>query len=423
VRYGPGTPVHLVGDAHRIRQVVLNLANNAVKFTVAGHVLITAEAVEQDDAGATIRIAVTDTGIGIAPHALETLFDKFTQADSSTTRRYGGTGLGLAISRRLVELMKGTIDVTSQVGEGSTFTCTLHLPLGNYPDTVPATPAAALRGVRVLIVVENVVSRRVIHEQIVSWGMRDGSCATGAEALAVMRAAHHSGDPYHIVIADQEVADVEGMTLPAAVRREPAGRDLVYVTLTSIGQLLDQESLAQQGIDDCLVKPIRHARFISTLATAWARRRAMGREGVDTLPSPVAAMPASKELPQFTGHVLVVEDNMVNQKVAVALLSRLGLRVDVANHGVEAIEYMKSRNYDLVLMDCQMPVMNGYDATIEIRKTDAGAKRVPIIAMTADVIDGSRERALDAGMDDFIAKPVDVNELSRALRTWLPKAA
>ncbi len=421
VQYSPGTPVHLVGDAHRIRQVVLNLANNAVKFTNAGHVLITAEAVEQDESGATVRIAVTDTGIGISPHALDTLFDKFTQADSSTTRRYGGTGLGLAISRRLVELMKGTIDVKSQVGQGSTFACTLLLPLGNYPDAVPATPAAALRGIRVLIVLDNVVNRRVIREQIVSWGMRDGSCATGREALDVIHTAQQSGDPYSIIIADQEVAEVDGMTLAAAVRQDPAGRDLVYVMLTSIGQPVDQDTLPQQGIDACLVKPVRHVRLINTLATAWARRRGSACEEA---PAPAVTSPgALNELAHFAGHVLVVEDNLVNQKVAVALLSRLGLRVDVANHGREAVEQMKWCAYDLVLMDCQMPVMNGYDATIEIRKTDGGQKRVPIIAMTADVIDGSRERALDAGMDDFIAKPVDVHELSRALRTWLPKAA
>jgi signal transduction histidine kinase/PleD family two-component response regulator len=420
VRYSPGTPVHLVGDAQRIRQVVLNLANNAVKFTETGHVLITAEAVEHDVAGATVRISVTDTGIGITPQALETLFDKFTQADSSTTRRYGGTGLGLAISKKLVELMNGTIDVRSQEGQGSTFTCTLRLPLG-HSDMLPATPAAALRGVRVLLVVDNVVNRRVIREQIAAGGMRD-NCATSREALAVVRTAQQSGDPYQVIIADQEVENVEGTTLAPTLRQDPAFRDLVYVMLTSIRQPVDESTLAQRGIDACLVKPVRHARLISTLADAWMRRRAMSTAGsTPTSAAKVASMPSA--LPQFSGQVLVVEDNLVNQRVAVALLSRLGVRAEVANHGREAIERMKSCAYDLVLMDCQMPVLNGYDATIEIRKSDAGGKRVPIIAMTADVIDGSKQRALDSGMDDFITKPVDVHELSRALRTWLPNAA
>jgi signal transduction histidine kinase/DNA-binding response OmpR family regulator len=431
VRYSPGTPVHVVGDAQRIRQVVLNLANNAVKFTETGHVLITAEAVEQDVPGVTIRIAVADTGIGIAPQALETLFDKFTQADSSTTRRYGGTGLGLAISKRLVELMKGELDVESQEGLGSTFTVTLRLPRGHYPETAPTLPVAptpptaTLRGVRVLVVVENLVNRRVLHEQILSWGMRDGACATGHEALAAVQAAQQSGDPYQIVIADQEVSELEGTTLAAALRSDPAGRDLVYVMLTPIGQLIDQDTLRRKGIDACLVKPIRHARLISTLAAAWAQRRTMGAEGspAPAAPLPLLPAPIPNELPQFSGHVLVVEDNAVNQKVAVALLSRLGVRTDVANHGREAVERMKAFAYDLVLMDCQMPVMNGYDATIEIRKGEASRARVPIVAMTADVIDGSRERAMEAGMDDFVAKPVDVQELTRALRTWLRKAA
>jgi CheY-like chemotaxis protein len=270
-------------------------------------------------------------------------------------------------------------------------------------------------------VVDNVVNRRVIRELIVAGGMRD-NCATGREAIAVVRTAQQSGDPYQIIIADQEVGDVEGVTLASALRQDPACADLVYVMLTSIRRPVDEDTLAQKGIDACLVKPIRHARLITTLADAWTRRRAIGTAGA--VPAP-AAKPVSvpKDLPQFSGHVLVVEDNLVNQKVAVALLSRLGVRTEVAGHGREAVERMKSCAYDLVLMDCQMPVLNGYDATIEIRKSDAGEKRVPIIAMTADVIDGSKQRALDAGMDDFIAKPVDVHELSRALRTWLPNAA
>jgi CheY-like chemotaxis protein len=423
VRYTPGTPVHLVGDADRIRQVVLNLANNAVKFTNKGHVVITAEAVEQDGVGATVRIAVTDTGIGIPPQALETLFEKFTQADSSTTRKYGGTGLGLAISKRLVELMRGTLTVESQEGRGSTFQFRLQLPIGNHPEMTGSNPTASLRGARVLIVVENVVNRRVIHEQILSWGMRDGTCATSQEAMDVVRSAHTGGDPYRIIIADQELSAVgDGMTLPLALRGDERNRDLVYVMLTSIGRLVDDEALPGLGIDACLAKPIRHERLITTLATAWARRRSMSSDGSHRAERLGPAL-AVNDVPQFNADVLVVEDNMVNQKVAVALLKRLGVRVDVAKDGREAIERVRSRPYDLVLMDCQMPVMNGYDATIEIRRQEGATSLVPIIAMTADVIDDSKERAFQAGMNDFVAKPVDMQELSRALRTWLKKAA
>ena len=421
VRYSPGTPVHLVGDADRIRQVVLNLANNAIKFTETGHVLIAAEAVEQDAVGATIRIAVTDTGIGIPSHAIDTLFDEFTQADSSTTRRYGGTGLGLAISKRLVELMRGSIDVESQEGQGSTFEIRLRLPLGNHLESVTSMPTS-LRGVRVLIVVDNAVSRRVIHEQLVGWGMRDGSCATSQEALDALREAHRSGDPYQMVIADQDISHVDGLTLPAALRRDQESRDLVYVMLTSIGRLIDHDALPEMGIDACVVKPVRHARLINTLAAAWTRRRSAGPEGNDLAARMASSLTVTTDLPQFNARVLVVEDNIVNQKVAVALLTRLGVHADVANDGREAVERMQAQSYDLVLMDCQMPVMNGYDATIAIRRQEIDT-RMPIIAMTADVIDGSKERAFEAGMDDFVAKPVDIQDLSRALRTWLKRAA
>ena len=421
VRYSPGTPVHLVGDADRIRQVVLNLANNAIKFTETGHVLIAAEAVEQDAVGATIRIAVTDTGIGIPPYAIDTLFNEFTQADSSTTRRYGGTGLGLAISRRLVELMRGSIHVESQEGQGSTFEFRLRLPLGNHLESVTAMPAS-LRGVRALIVVDNGVNRGVIHEQLVSWGLRDGSCATSREALDALREAHRSGDPYQIVIADQNVPPVDGMTLPAALRRDRESRDVVYVMLTSIGKLIDHDALPEMGIDACVVKPVRHARLINTLAAAWTRRRSAGTEGTDAAARVQPPRTCAADLPQFSARVLVVEDNIVNQKVAAALLTRLGVHADVANDGREAVERLQAQSYDLVLMDCQMPVMNGYDATIAIRRQEIDT-RIPIIAMTADVIDGSKERAFEAGMDDFVAKPVDMQDLSRALRTWLRKAA
>jgi signal transduction histidine kinase/CheY-like chemotaxis protein len=422
VRYGPGTPVHLVGDADRIRQVVLNLANNAIKFTEKGHVLITAEAVDQDSVSATVRIAVVDTGIGIGPQAIDTLFDKFTQADSSTSRRYGGTGLGLAISKRLVELMRGTIGVTSKEGEGSTFEFSLRLPLGNHPETAASTPTASLRGLRVLIVVDNVVSRRVVHEQIMSWGMRDGMCATGPEAVDAVRSARAAGDPYHIVIADQDVSCVDGLTLAASLRRDPGCHDLVFVMLASISRLIDHDALPELGIDACVLKPVRHARLINTLATAWTRRQAANAR-TEHAGDAAAALDVTVSLPQFSAHVLVVEDNLVNQKVAVALLSRLGVRADIASDGGEALARIKAHTYDLVLMDCQMPGMNGYDATVEIRKLESGRRRVPIVAMTADVIDGSKDRAFDAGMDDFVAKPVDVQDLSRALRAWLKKVA
>jgi PAS domain S-box-containing protein len=421
VRYPAGAPSQLVGDADRIRQVVANLASNAVKFTHAGHVLIDAESVERADSHVEIRIAVTDTGIGIPQNKLGVLFEKFTQADTSTTRRYGGTGLGLAIAKSLVELMGGSIHVSSVEGEGSTFWFSLRLRYGTDTQTTPA-PVNALRGLRVLIVDDNAVNRRVIHEQISSWGMRNGSYATAEDALAAMRAAHADGDPYQMIIADYQMPGIDGAALAAAVKSDPALQDAVYVMLTSVGHWKEHAELQGQHIDACLLKPVRHTRLMSTLAAEWAKRTAPAATAPVAPASPVAA--SAGEFAPLGARVLVVEDNAVNQKVAVMLLAKLGVRADVASHGREAIDVLQRVPYSLVLMDCQMPEMNGYEATSEIRGRSGLNQSVPIIAMTADVIEGSRERAIRAGMNDFVAKPVEIDELKQALKKWLtPKAA
>jgi PAS domain S-box-containing protein len=419
VRYPAGAPSQLVGDADRIRQVVANLASNAVKFTHAGHVLIEAEVVHGVDATAEVRVAVSDTGIGIPKEKLGMLFEKFTQADTSTTRRYGGTGLGLAIAKSLVELMGGSIHVTSVEGEGSRFWFTLHLPCGDEPSVVPA-PAEALRGLRVLIVDDNAVNRRVIHEQISSWGMRNGSYATGEAALAALRAAHAAGDPYQIVIADFQMPGIDGAALAAAVKADAALREVLYIMLTSVGHWKEHSQLRGQSIDACLLKPVRHTRLMTALSTEWARM------STPAAPAPVPAAPAVQspgELASLAARILVVEDNLVNQKVAVMVLAKLGVRADVAPHGRDAVEVLRRTAYDLVLMDCQMPEMNGYEATSAIRNQAGINQAVPIIAMTADVIEGARERALHAGMNDFVGKPVEIAELTRVLKTWLRKAA
>jgi PAS domain S-box-containing protein len=429
VRYPAGAPSQLIGDADRIRQVVANLASNAVKFTHHGHVLIDAEVVDRVGSTANIRVAVTDTGIGIPRDKLGSLFDKFTQADTSTTRRYGGTGLGLAIAKNLVELMDGSIHVTSVEGQGSTFWFTLRLPCSMHA-AVPPAPAEALRGLRVLIVDDNPVNRRVIHEQISSWGMRNGSYATAEDALAALRAAHAAGDPYHVVIADFQMPGIDGAALAAAVKADPSLCDVVYIMLTSVGHWKEHSLMRGQSIDACLLKPVRHARLMTTLAAEWAKKTACraeaGGEGGPAAPVTMQVAPPvtnAGELASLAKRVLVVEDNAVNQKVAVMLLAKLGVSADVAGHGREAIEVLGTTQYDLVLMDCQMPEMNGYEATSEIRGRAGVNQEIPIIAMTADVIEGARERALHAGMNDFVGKPVEIGELTRVLKTWLSRAA
>jgi PAS domain S-box-containing protein len=424
VRFTPLMPTHLIGDANRIRQVVANLASNAVKFTHTGHVLISADAVPGFAGG--VKIAVADTGIGIAADKIGMLFEKFTQADTSTTRRYGGTGLGLAISQRLVQLMGGVIDVDSQKGVGSTFTVTLPLTVdpamahANRPVIFPD-----VAGLHVLVVDDNDTSRRVLCEQITACGIRAG-IASATDALMALRAARAADDPFDVVIAKSRMSGMDGRQLAGAIKSERPLEDTICVLLTSISEAT--KSAPNDFVDVCLVTPVRRGRLLQTLTLASERKYGRFRSPGA---SPAAVADASSndqwtegkpgEFSRSGARVLVVEDNAVNQKVAVMLLAKFGVRADVASHGREAVEMIRMLPYDLVFMDCQMPEMNGFEATIEIRRMTATVSRVPIIALTADVITASRDRCIEAGMNDYIAKPVEPEALVRALRTWLPQ--
>ena len=425
VQYAPGMPRFFSGDAGRIRQVLTNLVANGVKFTKKGHVLVS---VQCDDANlnhAIMRITVADTGIGIPTDKIGILFEKFTQADTSTTRRYGGTGLGLAISKQLIELMGGSIHVESTLGQGSKFICTLPLEVDFTPASQPL-PAADLNGLRVLIVDDNDVNRRVVHEQIVSWGMRNGSFETAEHALDAVRQGRAAGDPYHFVIADFQMSGMDGATLAAAIKSEPAIRDTVVVLLSSIGDWRQVKGLEGESVDACLVKPVRQSQLFNLLATAWARRlQAVRTVHPQSIYDPKPAVKPSL-LDRFEGghlRVLVAEDNVVNQKVAVRILERMGIRADVAANGREAVEMMRMMHYDLIFMDCQMPEMNGYEASLEIRRREGAERRAVIVAMTAEALEGSREQCLASGMDDFIPKPVKLESLVEALKKWVPLAS
>jgi signal transduction histidine kinase/DNA-binding response OmpR family regulator len=418
LQYPPGIPRHFRGDAGRIRQVVTNLVGNAVKFTAAGHVLVSVSCPEAGAQTADIRVGVTDTGIGIAPDKADLMFEKFSQADSSTTRRYGGTGLGLAISKQLIELMAGSIHVISNVGEGSTFWFTLPLPLDEQPCAAPA-PIADLQHLRVLIVDDNEVNRRVVHEQISSWGMRNGSFATAEQALDAIRAAQAAGDPYDFVLADYQMPGMNGAVLAEKIKADPALRNTVFIMLTSIGHWREVRATAAQNVDACLVKPVRSSQLMNTLATAWAKKRNTGcpSEADAQFQGSMAAL-TSKVTGRFAdAHIraLIAEDNAVNQTVALRMLSRLGVHADVAGNGREAIEMARMLPYDVVFMDCQMPDMNGYEATAEIRRREGPGRRVHIIALTAEALTGCREQCLEAGMDDFISKPITLNDLIAVL--------
>ena len=328
VRYAPGSPRHFVGDVGRIRQVITNLANNAVKFTAEGRVVINVECDNQTEKEASMRVSIEDTGIGIPEDRLESVFAEFTQADSSTTRKYGGTGLGLAISKQLVELMGGSIGVSSKPEEGSTFWFTLPLPLDPEPAIVP-TLGTSLADVRVLIVDDDEVSRRVLAEQISSWGVRADAWASGEEGLTALRRAHADGQPYQIAILDYQMPAVDGEMLGRDIKSDPALKDTVLVMLSSLGQVSDEERISQAGFAAYMLKPVRQSLLMDTLVTVWAANKEGLSTGLITRYTLAKAGAVSTDLPATTdqpvgARVLVAEDNIVNQKVAQRLLEKLG---------------------------------------------------------------------------------------------------
>ena len=425
LEYPARAPRRFIGDGGRIRQVVTNLVGNAIKFTASGHVLVSVDSTAREDGNCRIRISIQDTGVGIPQEKIGLLFQKFTQADNSTTRRYGGTGLGLAISKQLVNLMGGEIGVESRPGGGSTFWFDLTLTLDPQPDHVPTAPAG-ISGLRVLILDDNELTQHALYEQVSGWGMRTGIFVAGDEALRAMRAAQAAQDPYHFVLlACRRVCrgpDCDGIALAQTIRSDAALQGCVVVLLGSAGQCRAADRTQNSAFDACLGRPVRHSQLFNTLANAWARQRG-------TVPSGSLASgqsPAGRKttlngkFAAWNCRVLVAEDNVVNQMVARQLLEKLGLRPDVAANGREAVEMSALVPYDLILMDCQMPDVDGYEATRIIRRQEGAWRHVPVIAMTAEAMAGSREACLTAGMDDYISKPVKLEDVAAVLSRWLP---
>jgi two-component system sensor histidine kinase/response regulator len=417
LEYPSFCPRHFLGDGSRIRQVLTNLVGNAVKFTDTGHVLTTVECETRDAGQAHLRISVHDTGSGIPPDKLSLLFQKFSQVDGSTTRRHTGTGLGLAISRQLVELMGGSMGVESRFGEGSTFWFTLPVLIDPHPLAKPID-SGDLAGLRVLIVDDNAVNRRILHEQIASWGMCSDGIESGVDALAALRRARAEGEPFHMMLLDYQMPAMDGLAVAAAVRADADFGDVAIVMLTSAGYWKELQNTKTNWFDASLTKPVRQSHLLNTLALTWAKKRQ--RKGADS------QLPLRESIPsnlagKFAGvplRVLVVEDNAVNQKVAVRMLGRLGLRPEVAGNGLEAVQMFRSLRPDVIFMDCQMPELDGYEATRQIRQLQNPGEHPAIIAMTADALAGSREACLAAGMDSYIAKPIDLTDLCDALETW-----
>ncbi|HEX5131120.1 MAG TPA: ATP-binding protein [Candidatus Krumholzibacteria bacterium] len=425
VRYAPDARRRFIGDAGRIRQVLLNLVGNAIKFTEKGHVFINVDRVEGDEGVERLRISVEDTGIGIEPDKLEAVFDKFTQADGSITRRYGGTGLGLAISKQLVELMGGEIAVTSEPGAGSTFSFTLTLPVDAEAALEPAA-AENLEGVRVLVIHRHDKVRGVLAEQLAACGARATGVPGGATAVTELHAAQQAGDPYRIAVVAHDVPDMTVEALATMIKGDPLLRKLVLVMLTTIGEQGDAERLRAVGFDAYLTQPARPSKLADVLSAVWSVKQRGVREVFVTRHtlSEVQRSTTAPAVPDAVsrGRVLVAEDNAINRRAAARMLELLGCTVDVAAHGREAVDMIARHGYDLVFMDCQMPQLDGYEATREIRRREArGARRTTIIAMTAHALPGDREKCYEAGMDDFVAKPIRKAGIAAVVDRHLPQ--
>jgi two-component system, sensor histidine kinase and response regulator len=405
----PDVPEIVQGDYTRLRQVVVNLVGNAIKFTPAGEVAVRLRMGDGDNDAGYVHFTVLDTGIGIAPDKREAIFSPFTQADTSTTRKYGGTGLGLTISGRLVSMMGGTIWVESEVGKGSQFHFTVQLKAAAN-GTASTSPIAGdtLRGTRVLIVDDNATNRRILHGLLEGWEIRASQVESGEDAMTELLSAQIAGDPHQLILTDMHMPNMDGFGLIEKIRNIPEISATAIMMLTSAGHREDVRRCTELGITSYLLKPIRKWELLAAMVNA------LGDGGFTVQP---AAMARPK--PEGSGrrlHILLAEDSQVNQTVATRTLEKMGHSVMVANNGREALSLVARHSFDLVLMDIQMPEMDGLTATNKIRERERqGESRTPIIALTAHAMKGDRERCLEGGMDGYVSKPILREELEEAI--------
>jgi two-component system sensor histidine kinase/response regulator len=405
-------PNRVVGDADRLRQVLTNLVGNAVKFTHQGEIVVRAKSQKQTVDSIELRFEVSDSGIGMSQEVCSKVFEPFTQAESQMTRRYGGTGLGLPISQRLVEMMGGKIWVESQPDQGSTFYFTVALSLETQPPLEEAKAGLDLFGLRVLIIDDNETNRQILVEQLQSWDFAPKAVPSGEEGLQLLRLAQERGIRFDLVLLDMQMPDMDGLEVIRRIRAQSALTSLPIIVLTSVGHRDWLEEAHQLGVRLHHDKPIRMQALRELIQKAIQPEPA---------PQPETPLPNQATPARLQGNVLLVEDSAFNQQVALGLLEHLGLNCVLAEDGLEAVEAFWSSSFDLVLMDCQMPGMDGYEATAEIRRRETGNKRTVIIAMTAHVLPGDREKCLAAGMDDYLSKPITLEKLSGCLSRWLPQ--
>jgi signal transduction histidine kinase/DNA-binding response OmpR family regulator len=411
-------PALVRGDPGRLRQILVNLANNAVKFTEKGEVVIRSALEQEDDKYPVIRFSVTDTGIGIPKDRMDRLFQSFSQVDASTTRRYGGTGLGLAISKELSGMMGGRIGVESEDGKGSTFWFTAVLekqPRGRDIDIVVPYD---IRKKRILVVDDNAVNREVLKERLKSWGCRFDEASGGKQALEKLRRAASDRDPFGIAILDMQMPEMDGETLGRKIKKAPDLKDTHLMMLTSLGLRGDAARMKEIGFAAYLTKPVKVSQLYDSLI-AIVGRETETREGVSS--ESIVTKHSISEDKKRKIRILLAEDNMINQQVALNILEKFGYRADAVANGQEAVGALEMIPYDLVLMDVQMPEMDGFEATAEIRNPNSEVidHDIPIIAMTAHAMKGDREHCLKVGMNDYLTKPVDPRAMLEMLEKWL----
>ncbi len=407
-------PCLLRGDPGRIRQILTNLLGNAVKFTEEGEVVIRVELEEETEDSAALLVSVVDTGVGIPADQQAWIFESFTQADGSTTRKHGGTGLGLSISRRLVEMIGGRIGVESKPGKGSRFWFTVILQ--KQEDSGEELPPVApdIRGMRILVVDDNQTNRTILVKMTESFGCSPEAVETGKEAIQALKRAAHREKLFDLVLLDMQMPGMDGEETLGAIRQDPDIKDVTVIILTSLGVRGDVARLQALGGAGYLTKPIKQSQLFDTIITVLSReKRVVGQE-----PIRIVTRHTIAEEKRRKTRILLAEDNPMNQKLAVALLKRAGYSVDAVENGRLAVEAINRRAYDLVLMDVQMPEMDGFQATRAIRKKQGERKDTPIVAMTAHAMKGDREKCLQAGMDDYVAKPIEPQELLGTIEKW-----
>jgi PAS domain S-box-containing protein len=411
----PNVPGWFNGDSTRIRQVLNNLLSNAAKFTEKGEVSVKVKVLMKEGQNNTLLVEVVDSGIGITPEIRARLFQPFSQGDISTTRKYGGTGLGLAISKRLVEIMGGTLDVESFPGSGSRFWFTIQLTEADKPMPQPEMKLLPeLRGAHILCVDDNAINREIMKRQIESWQMRCDVAMNAAEALSLLKKAANHKELYNLLVVDYMMPGMTGIEMIQIMRELDEIANTPVIIVSSLGTSFNPEELKKLGVSAVLSKPLRHGKLYESIVAVLKSVQETG----EPLIAPIST---KSNVAKKKSRILLAEDNTINQQVATRMLNRLGYRADIASNGLETVKALQDMPYDIILMDCQMPEMDGYTATEEIRKWEKenNRKSIPIIAMTAHALKGDREKCLAVGMDDYISKPIDMKILESTLDKWL----